>query len=146
MVIWRFLSPEGPPRSGDFQPSVLSPPPNVPLSSSRPLGASTAGHGFCGLSFPPSRSGGVIPPPAIVGVALPEMFCGCRVDSATGIGVFLIVGVHNPVPSPGARGATLGLSSSLLLRLATSGILSKASPLNTYICPVTSSTTKIFPP
>ena len=69
--------------------------------------------------FLPLDLGGVVPPPVIVGVALPEMFCGCRVDSATGIGVFPIVGVRNPVPSPGARGTTLGLSSSLLLRLAT---------------------------
>ena len=84
-------------------------------------------HGFRSPSFPPFRSEGVIPAPVIVGVALPEMFCGCRVDSATGIGVFPIVGVLNPVPSPGARGMTLGLSSFLLLRLATSGILSKAS-------------------
>ena len=146
MVIWRFLSPENPSRSGDFWLSALGPPPNVPLSSSRPLGTSTMGHGFHSPSLPPSRSGGVVPAPVIVGVALPELFCGCRVDSATGIGVFPIVGVRDPVPSRGTRGVTLRLSSSLLLRLATSGILSKASPLNTYIRPVTSSTTKTFPP
>ena len=104
------------------------------------------GHGFRSPSLPPSHSGGVVPAPVIVGVALPELFCGCRVDSATGIGVFPIVGVCDPVPSRGTRGVTLRLSSSLLLRLATSGILSKASPLNTYIRPVTSSTTKTFPP
>ena len=50
------------------------------------------GHGFRSPSLPPSRSGGVVPAPVIVGVALPELFCGCRVDSATGIGVFPIVG------------------------------------------------------
>ena len=80
------------------------------------------------LPFLPFDPRGSFPHQSLFGWALPGMFCGCRVDSATGIGVFPIVGVRNPVPSPGARGMTLGLSSSLLLRLATSGILSKASP------------------
>ena len=146
MVTWHFLSSVCPLHSGNFRSSVLGPVSSVPLPSSWPLGVSVVGRGFRGMSFSPSRSGGVIPSPITVKVALLGMLCGCRVDSATGTGVFPIAGVHNPALSPGTRGVTLGLSSSLLLRLATSGILSKVSPLNTYIRPVTSSTTKTFPP
>ena len=146
MVTLHFLSSECPLHSSNFRSSVLGPVPNVPLPSSWPLGVSVAGCGFHGMSFSPSRFGGVIPSPVIVGVALLGVLCGCRVDSATGTGVFPIVGVGNPALSPGAQGVTLGLSPSLLLWLATSGILSKVSPLNTCIHPVTSSTTKTFPP
>ena len=146
MATSRFLLSECPPRSGDFRSSVLGPISDVPLSSSQPLGVSMARRGVHGMPFSPSRSGGVIPSPVTVKVALPGVFCGCRVDSATGTGVFPIAGVHNPALSPGTRGVTLGLGSSLLLWLATSGILSKVSPFNTYIRPVTSSTTKTFPP
>ena len=89
-----------------------------------------AGRGVHGISFSPSRSGGVVPSPATVKAALPGVLCGCQVDSATGTGVFPIAGVCNPALSPGTRGVTLRLSSSLLLRLATSGILSKG-----YRCP-----------
>ena len=146
MVTCRFLSSECPLRSSNFRSSFPVPVPNVPVPSSRPLGISVAGHGFHDMSFSPSQSGGVVPFPVIVRAALPGVLCGCRVDSATGTGMFPIVGVCNPALSQGARGAILGLSSSLHLRLATSGIFSKVSPLNTYIRPVTSSTTKTFPP
>ena len=77
------------------------------------------------MSFSPSRSGGVVSSPITVKVALPGVLCGCQVDSATGTGVFPIAGVRDPALSPGTQGVTLGLSSSLLLWLATSGILSQ---------------------